>query len=404
MVTKTIVVVSNLVDATIKEYQPDVDFKLFKRIEDLDEYLETRPIRADILFFTRDVVEGSAGSAFNYMKDLVTQNAYLSVNRVIYITEEDSKEITTFEYLINEFVLDNWEIIKGTLSRTFIQEVVNGTFRSDTYDAKRKAVIRAPRADYVKEQLKRHDSLQENYVSDEDDLKDIPDEEIPLTPIAPREAILKKVYIAGKKTKERTAFTLLAAQYIARTDKVLLIESDPEYHLVTEFVTKAEIPCSVVTVTEIYDDMQQALDKIRNSANNLVIIEAIDRIPFDYRYLLTLLYYNLIADFDYIINEIELNELPYAEPITVVTPSTITDVLATGELVDKSYIPYIKFVGIDLGDLPETHVSSGMVLGKLFDSLLQENGIECPVLTISSLRLGNTAYDLGSIISGGVNK
>ena len=45
-----------------------------------------------------------------------------------------------------------------------------------------------------------------------------------------------------------------------------------------------------------------------------------------------------------------------------------------------------------------------MVLGKLFDSLLQENGIECPVLTISSLRLGNTAYDLGSIISGGVNK
>ena len=207
--------------------------------------------------------------------------------------------------------------------------------------------------------------------------------------------------LAGKNYTTLEEVSELVKQEI---DNSKFVTAEEFSGLTSEFVTKAEIPCSVVTVTEIYDDMQQALDKIRNSANNLVIIEAIDRIPFDYRYLLTLLYYNLIADFDYIINEIELNELPYAEPVTVVTPSTITDVLATGELVDKSYIPYIKFVGIDLGDLPETHVSSGMVLGKLFDSLLQENGIECPVLTISSLRLGNTAYDLGSIISGGVNK
>lgn len=404
MNSKTLIIISGLVDATIKEYQPDMDFKIFKRLEDLDEYLETQPIRASILFFTQDVVAGSAGSAFNYLKDIVTQNAYLSVDRVMYITEENAKEITTLEYLINEFSLENWEILQGSMNRSFIQEVINGTFRDDRYDEHRKAVIRSPRADYVKEQMKRHDSLSEAYVADEDDLKDIPDEEIPEVPIEPREAILKRVYIAGIKTKERTAFSILAAQYLARTDKVLLIESDPNYHLVTEYVTKAEVPCSVVTITNIYEDMQSALNNIRNATENLVVIEAIDRIQFDYRYLSTMLYYNLISDFDYIIAECEIEELPHNVPVTVVTPSTITDVLATGELIDKSLVPYISFVGIDLGDLPETHVSSGMVLGKIFDDVLTESKIECPVLTLSSLRLGNTAYDLGSIISGGTNQ
>ena len=402
MANKTIVIISGMVDATIKEYQPDVEFKLFKNMDGLADYLDLTPIRAELLFFTNDVVAGAAAS-FSFLKDIVTQNDYINVDRVIYITEENARELSAYNYLVEECSLDNWEVIKSnTMSRAFVQEVINGTFREDSYSAQRKVVIRKPRADYIKQQLRNQESLSEEYIDDDSDLQDIPDEEMPETVIQERENSLSKVYVAGRKCKERTAFTVLAAQYLARTDKVLLIESDPEYHLVTEYVTKANVDCTVVTITEIYEDVSRAIENIRNAKNNLVVIECIDRIPFNYRYMLSLLYYSLISDFDYIITELEIEELPHNVPVTIVVPSTITDILATGEVIDKSIIPYCRFVGVDIKDLPETHVSSGIVMSKLLNDVLTETNIVCPVITMSSLRLGNTAYDLGGILGKGV--
>jgi hypothetical protein len=401
MTSKTIVIVSGIVDATIKEYQPDVEFKIFKTMDGLAEALEQNPIRAELLFFTKDVVAGAA-STFSFLKDLTLNNDFFQVDRVIYITEEDSQELSSFNYLVEEFELSNWEVIKGPANRSFVQEVINGTYREDNLDVHRKVVIRRPRADYIKQQLKHQDSLEEEYTDDEHDLMDIPDEEIPEVDIEERPNILQKVYIAGRKCKERTAFAVLAAQYLARTDKVLLVESDPNYHLTTEFITKAKVPCSVITMTEIYDDISQAIERIVNADNNLVVIECIDRIPFDYKYMLSLLYYTLMTEFTYIICETDISELPYDTPVTVVIPSTVTDILATGELIDKSFVPYCRFVGVDLKELPETHISSGVVMSKILNDILTETNIICPVVTISGLRLGKSAYDLGGILGRGV--
>ena len=401
MSAKTIVIISGLVDATIKEYQPDVEFKIFKNVDGLSLYLEENPIRAELLFFTKDVVAG-ANSTFAYLKDILHDNVYIQVDRVIYITEENSSEISSLKYLMEECELENWEIIQGTLHRSFIQEVINGTFREDVYAQHRKVVVRKPRADYVQQQLKNHDSLSEPYTDDENDLVDIPDEVIPEMSVDERKEILQKVYIAGTKCKERTAFSVLAAQYLSRTDRVLLLESDPDYHTVTEYVTKANIPCSVITITDIYEDASRAIENIRAAENNLVVIECIDRIPFNYKYMLDLLYYNLVHDFSYILAEIPVDEMPYALPVTVVVPSTITGVLETGELIDKSIVRYCRFIGVDLQDLPETHVSSGVVLSSILNDILTEKDIICPVVTVSSLRLGTTGYDLGGILGRSV--
>lgn len=396
--SKIIVIVSGLVDATIKEYQPDKEFKIFKNLESLSEYLETTPIRAELLFCTQDVVASNPGSSFTYLKDIVTQNDYMSVDKIVYITEDNARELSTLNYLLDEYQLENWEIVTGTLHRSFIQEVINGTFRADNYKVNRKVVIRKPRADYVKQKLREHPTLAEEYVSDEDDLKDIPDEEIPEVSIVDRPNILNKVYISGMKTHERVAFSILAAQYLSRTDKVLLIESDAEYHLVTEYVTKSAIDCLQVPITDLYNNVEETLTNIRNSVENLVVITCIDRIPFDYRYISTLLYYNLLEDFDYMIFECDIEELPHAVEVTVVVPSTVTDVLEVGQYIDKSQVPYIRFIGVDLKYLPEVHINSGTVLGSILNDILTESDIKCPVITISSLRLGNAAYDLGAVL------
>lgn len=401
MSNKSVVVISTLVDATVKEYQPDVDFKMFRTIDSLDDFLDRNPIRADILFFTRDVTAGTT-SAFAYLKDILAGNDFIKVDRVIYITEEGSRELSALKYLIDECHLDNWEIVLGSLSRAFVTEVINGTFREDIFSVKRKAVIRRPRADYIKEQLKNHPSLEEEYVDDEKSLSDIDDMEIPSLEIVESKDVIKKVFIAGINSKERTAFSVIAAQYLSRSDKVILLESDPEYHLVTEFITKSRIRCSVVTVTEIYNDANLALEKIRKSSENLVVIQCIDRIKFNYQYLISLLYHNLMHDFTYIIDEVCLEEMPDDCPVTIVTPSTITDVLATGERIDKSAVKNCRFVGVDLGYLPEVHVSSGIVLGSILNDILTCTNVICPVVEISSLRLDNTPYDLGGILGKGV--
>ncbi len=397
MQDKCYVVISTKVDATVKEYQPDVEFKLFRTIDELRDYVDRDAIRAQFLFFTEDVV-GQSNTAFSVLSGLLTGNDYISVDHVIYIAEEGSQTVRNLDYLIQEKELKDWDIIKGPVTRAFIQEVINGTYRDDLYNAKRKMVVRRPRADYVKEQLKNHSTLSEEYPDDENDLSGIPDEEIPQPTIEESKSALKIMYIAGHPSRERTAFALLAAQYVATANKVVIVESDPDYHLLTEFATKAKIDASVVTVTDIYENAANAMESIRNADNNLVIVECIDRIPFNYKYLYTLLYYNLENAADYLIVENEIEEVPEATNLVVVIPSTITGLLSTCEQIDKSRLPYCDFVGVDMGDLPETHVSSGVVMSKVINDIMSETNIICPVISITSLRLNGTFYDFGIML------
>lgn len=403
MQDKCYIVISGKVDATIREYQSDVDFKIFHTIDELRDHVEKNPIRAQILFFTEDII-GVSNTAFSILAGLVDGNDFLSVDRVIYICDEDSETIRSIEYLIEDKHLETWELIKGPVTRAFIQEVINGTYRDDNYNAKRKVVVRRPRADYVKQQLKNHTTLGETYVDDDTDLGGIPDEDLIIPTIEDVPATLQFVYIASNPSRERTAFALLAAQYISKSHRVIILESDPEYHTLTEFATKAKIDAAVVTVSDIYEDVSKALENIRKADSNLVIVECIDRVDFDYKYLSTLLYYNLESDFDYFIVENIVEDVPEATELTIIFPSTITGVLQVMETIDKSRIPYCDFVGVDLGDLPETHVSSGVVMSKLLCDLFTERGLVCPVIRVDSLRLDGSAYDFGIMLGRSLRK
>ena len=401
MTNKTIVVVSGQVDATIREYQPDVEFLIFRTLSDLGKHVDYEPIRASVLFFTKDVV-GETNSAFTYLYNLVTNNSYLNVDRVIYITEEHSKELVSFNYLLDEFSIENWECIQGSMTRAFITEVINGTFREDKFDSKRKAVYRTPRADYVKQQLRKKDSLDEDYIDDEKDLMDIPDEEIPEQVVPEHPESLQRVYIAGHPGYERSVFTFLAAQYLALTNKVILIESDPEYHTITEFSTKSKINACRVSMSMIYDDIARAIQVIKEAQENLVIIECVERIPFDYKFICSLIFYNLIEDFDYLMYEMTPDEIAENTKVTVTVPSTVIGTLKIGESIDKSLVDNCRFIGINLKHLPEIHINSGIVMSTLLSDLLSTKDIICPVITVSTLTLKGAAYDLGAILGKGV--
>lgn len=394
---KTIIIISKLVDATVKEYQPDVDFRIFRSIEEMQAEIESNPIRAQLLFFTSEVVGGS-NTAFSILAGLVENNDFLQIDKIIYICNKEDHTLNSYKYLIQEKELDNWEYIEGELTRAFVQEVINGTYRDEMNSVKRKVVVRRPRADYVKQQLRERSSMNEQYVDDDHDLEDIPDEELPEVIISDAPTSLNYVYIAGLQCKERTAFALLAAQYISKSHRTLIIESDNEYHLLSEFVTKSGIEATQLEVTNAYDNINRFIQTIRETTTNLVVVTCIDRLRFDYKFFHTLLYYNLEKDFDYIVVESSVSDVPENMPLVVVLPSTIPDLLAGCEDIDIGRIPYCNFVGVDLNDLQEVHVSSGVVMSTILSDILTTPNIECPVVTINSLCLNGAAYDLGAIL------
>lgn len=397
MQDKTVIIVSGSVDATIKEYQSDVDFRIYHALEDLGADLDKLPIRAQTLFFTKDVV-GQTNSAFSYVKDLCLKNDYLVVDKVVYITEEDSPELISLNYIIEEFELSNWEVVTGSLSRAFVAEVINGTFRGDHMNVRRKAVYRVPRSDYVKTKLKENKSLDEDYIDDETDLGNIPDEDVPKVEPVKRESHLKRVYIAGLDGLERTAFTFLAAQYLALSERTLLIECDPEYHRLTEFATKSQIAATVIYIEDLYADVSSTLERIRLAKTNLVILECVERFDFDYRFVCQVLYYNLVHEFEYMLYEIPLEGILQNVLTTVVVPSTVIGCLQTGEAIDRSFVDDCKFVGVNLKQVPEIHINSGTVMATILADVLTTPKLICPVVTISSLKLLGSAYDLGGLL------
>ena len=394
---KTFIIISKLVDATVKEYQPDVDFRIFRSIDELKDEVEHTPIRAQLLFFTTEVVGGS-NTAFSILHGLLDGNEFLQVDKVIYICSPSDATLNSYKYLIEDKGLTNWEYLEGELTRAFVQEVINGTYRDEMTSAKRKVVVRVPRADHVKKQLKNHTTLSEDFASDDIDLAGIESEDLPEIVIDDSPATLHYIYIAGKPIRERSAFALLAAQYVSKSHRTLIIESDPEYHTITEFVTKSKIDATCLEITEGYNNLSHYIDVIRETTTNLVVLTCIDRIPFDYRFLHTMLYYNLEKDFDYIVVESPVEDVPENTQLVVVLPSTITGLLSGCSTIDKGRIPYCNFVGVDLNDLPETHVSSGVVMSTILSDILTTSNIVCPVVTINSLKLNGAAYDLGIVL------
>ncbi len=397
MTDKTNIIVSTLVDATVTAQQPDIQFKMFRQLEQLGEYLESDAIRADVMFITSDTIV-RPNSSFSYIIDLLLHNNFLKVNKIVYITEEKAPEVKALRYLLDEHGISNWEVIEGHLTRAYVSEVINGTYRQDMFSTRRKAVIRKPRREYVRQHLRDKSSLSEDYVDDETDLMDIPDEPVPVDSLQPSKSSLRKVYITGEQAEERTAFVLLAAQYLSLSGKTIVLESDAEYHSITEFVTKSELSALLIPITTLFDRPGEIVEEIRRTDSKLIVLTCVDRFKFSYRFLCDFVYYNLCDDADYLIIETHLSEVPPRTNCTVVIPNTVIGCLEVGEQVAPDMLPYCRFVAVSYNQIPEVHINSGVVLSKILQDVLSDASIVCPVVTVTSLRINSSPYDLGSVI------
>jgi hypothetical protein len=392
----TVIVISSYCDSTIREGQAGVDFLLFKTIEDLDTYIETTPVRATSLFFTKEVIPHT-NTSLNYLASLL-QKPFLKVDSVIYITEKNSIEIAAVKYLIEDKSFDNWEIVEGFLTREYINGIITGSLRTDTFNAKRKSVYRVPRKEYVENRLQKTTSLQERYEDDEAYLKDIPPVPLQKTEYGEYDTPCRILHITGCDCEERTAFAFLVAQYLALSNKVLIVEKDVEYHRLGEYVTKSGAKDIVhIDISDLLAEPEQTLALIKNSEQKLICAAPIARVKYSYQFVSSLLYSNLASDVNYFVEEDDFNESPLTEPITVVLPTTVVGILKTCESLDGNYLRNCKFVGVNFGHISETRVSNSNALDVLLSDILERRIVGTQIVSISSLRIGGT-YDLRSIV------
>lgn len=407
MINRCIVILSTKVDATIKSYQPDTDVQIFKTLTDCGNCLEHEVIRADAVYITKDVLvnDNSVGlnTQLTYLQENILNNPYLSTDAVIYITEKDSSELRSIRHLVEIERLPNIEIIEGNLTRAYITDVINGTLRNDNFDSKRKAVYRKPRADYVRDKLIEKTSLDEDYISDDEAYIDLYEESLPVRESTVREFTAKRVYIAGDmKSHEFNSFTFLAAQYYSLKGKTVLLESDADFHVLSEYATKSGVSAYILDIMDIYNDVNLALENIRKSDKNLIVIICKDKISIAYHTWIETLFYNLINDISYIIVQRSLSRIPEDTECVVVVPSTLQGCFATSLGIHIHDISHLLFVGVDLNYLPQIHISSGVVMSTLLQDLFSNQNLMCPVVTITNLKLDGTAYDLGCVLGKGV--
>jgi hypothetical protein len=391
----TVIVISSYCDSTIREGQLNTDFLLFKTIEDLDGYIEATPVRAVSLFFTREVIPHT-NTSLNYLASLL-QKPFLKVDTVVYITEKDSQEIDAVKYLIEDKEFTNWEIVEGFLTREYINGIITGSLRNEHFDAKRKAVYRVPRKEYVDDRLSSLSSLEEHYTDDEEYLKDVPPVSLQKLEYGEHAVPCEILHIVGCDCEERTAFVFLAAQYLALSERVLIVEKDVEYHRLGEFATKSGASILRVDIAELLAEPEQTVSMIRNTKERLVCAAPLARVRYSYQFISSLLYSNLYTDVRFFVEEDDFSEAPLTEPIMVVVPTTVIGVLKTCESLDGSYLRNCKFVGVNFGHLNETRVPNSNALDILLSDVLEQRITGTQIVSISSLKIGGT-YDLRSVI------
>lgn len=396
---KTIVVISTYIDNTIREYQKDVTFYLFKTLEELDTYIERTPIRADTLFFSKDTIP-LVNTSLNYLVAILDK-VFFKVDNIVYITEPGSSEIESIKFLVKNKDFNNWEIVQGALTREYITSVINGSARDDFSSIRRKVVYRVPKAVYIREHTRNSELLEsERYKDDDESIQEMPDEKPPIYIPPEQEQTCVCYDIVGDDIIERTLFVYIMGQYLATHGKTLLLERDWRYHRLGEFVTKSEVDCEIQYVEDLYTNPAEVIEAIRSTPHKLVVVLARRKFEYNYSFVFNLLYNNLIDSLTFAVREDMFGEEPTESRYTVVFPNTMCGVLSMCENVNMNFISYTKFVAVHTCTLNEMRLPTREAILPVIQDVLNNTDIQgVELLAISSLVMGvDSTYDLRSVL------
>lgn len=394
-------VVSEILDESIKSQTAVFDVRLFKSFVEFESYVEGTPIIINTLVVTSRELPFN-NSNMTRLSNVVGSPFLRIDGQVIYVIDKSFDKKVVNKFFDSNNLGVEVVVYQNDLSLRYVTDIVTGEARdvqeNKTYDV----VYRVRASEYMKQQSTlSYDTLDKNYITDEDDMAGIPEEEIPEDVIPEATKDLEIKYVCGEDREERTAMVFLLSQYLSLSSKTIIIEHDRKYHRLTEFYTKSQLDGLFITVMEIYQNVEEVINRIKNTNKRLIVIGTIERVKYDYNFLFTLLYNNLRGYVDYMIMECNYHELPYNVNVVYVTSNIVPEIIKMATSIKQVVIPEkTKFIGMQMNTLNPCYVNTLEMLS-IISAILQKNGLDGQVLYSGGIKLkeDTVIYDIFSIIS-----
>lgn len=395
-------IVAGNIDDSIKSVTPIYDISIFPNFLKLEEYINQTPIvLGSIIISERELP--FTGTNIGRLLEMLSAPFLKLTGKCVYLISE-----TTNKDMVNDFLEDHnittIVIYQGDLSSRFISDVVAGSARMADENETEIITYRMRASEYaVNQNIKKYESDDDNYITDEEQLSNIPSLPEPVVEIPSIDIQSSTYYVVGKQSYERTVFAFIEAQYLALTGRVLMVESDVQYHRLTDMVKRADIDVDYIEMMEFNLNPSAIINRIKNSTSRLIIIGSVQRVYYDYDFIFDILTSNLTGWVDYFIKECDFAQTPYGAYYNIVCADTVPDVLeCCNSLVYDIDPDKVIMVGVRTNQQTPVNITSSemtdivqVVLDKttLVAEVVEANGI--------NLKGDEVIYDVFSIITRG---
>lgn len=405
MKKEKLILVSEEADESIKSSSSTIfDMSIFKSFTDLEMHVDALPIVLNTLIVTSKELPFNNRSV-ERLRKLLNSSFFTVTGSFIYLIDN------TYDREVVEKVFNSWKfctiaVYQGDLSLEYISGIISGDNRTSSEGQVGIVTYRIRASEYVKYNANRKlensdefiDEDDGDYLTDEDELNGIPAEEEPEELLVSTSDKGRISYYCGVECKERTILSFLAAQYYSLSGKTVIMERDVEYHTLTEFVTKTNLKCEMISISDIYKDVSDVIKRVKATNERLIVFYTINKISYDYDILFEVLYNNLYSRVQHFIKECDLTEVPYGSKYTLVSGNNVPDLLKMCQNLKYEVDPtLVRFACVQLSNLfpavlTEEEIQS--VLGTLLRincivKLYKVNGL--------ILKKGVGVYDLSGI-------
>lgn len=398
---KMFIVASNI-DDSVKSVTPVYDITIFPDFLKFEEYINKTPDKiGSIIISSRELP--FTGVNMGRLIDCLNAPFLRLTGNCIYLIDDSVKRDVVQSFL-DDSEVDNIICYQGDLSSRYIMEIVSGEGRDADESETEIVTYRMRASEYANQQvIKKYETDEDKYLTDEDNLAEVPPEPEPEVVLPSIDILTNIYYTVGANEIERTLFTFIQAQYLALNGKTLIVESDVQYHRLSDMVLKSKTPYVFINIQDFIDNCSGVLNRIKNESTNLIVLGCIDRTVYDYNFIMDLLISNLTGYVDYFVKECDYSQTPYGCNYTIVCEATVPEVLrCVNSLKYDVDETKVIMIGLRTRNLNELSITSSEMTS-IVQVLLNKNKLHAEVVSAEGINLkgDEITYDVFSLISRG---
>lgn len=398
---KMFLVASN-VDDSIKSATPVYDITIFSDWLKFEQYINVTPIvLGSIIVSSRDLQFTSTN--MQKLLDCLRAPFLKLTGPCIYLIDNDTP-MSTVKKFLDDAEISNVVIYQGDLSANYISSIVSGAGREADESETEVVTYRMRASEYTMAQnIKKYESDMDDYETDEDLLSEVPDLPEPMMGTPTIDVLTNIYYVVGKCSIERSLFAYIEAQYLSLTGKTVIMESDVNYHTLTDMALKSQVTYDYIAVEDFVNNPSDVITRIKGSLSKLIVLGCTKRIIYDYDFIMGILMSTLNGFVDFFVKECNFDQTPYSCNYNIVCGDTVPDVL---ECVDSLKYDVdenkVIFVGVRTRELGEINISS-TEMTDLVRVLLEKEKLQAQVVYAGGVNLKGeeVAYDVFGIIGRG---